>query len=206
MLVGARYGQREKVFDAVIDKVDVKTLAELSPREIEHDNPEIRRADEIATWLAQLYNRDGLRGRHGHRDPLLADRRDDVLDAPRGRRPAAATCRSLADRPPKSSFGGAARRRTPRTRPGTPTGNARHRRGNARRASPPHCGHDSGQLVLAVLEVARRRGRTRGRTRPSRRASAAAPPGSSSASAFVHARDVLARPATPMPPDAAASG
>ena len=35
VLVGARYGQREKVFDAVIDKVEVKTLAELSPREIE---------------------------------------------------------------------------------------------------------------------------------------------------------------------------
>ena len=44
VLVGARYGQREKVFDAVIDKVDVKPIAELSPREIEHDNPEIRRS------------------------------------------------------------------------------------------------------------------------------------------------------------------
>jgi hypothetical protein len=57
VLVGVRYGQREKIFDAVIDKVEVKRLGELSPREIEHDNPEIRRADELAHWLGQLYNR-----------------------------------------------------------------------------------------------------------------------------------------------------
>jgi hypothetical protein len=53
-----RYGQREKIFDAVIDKVDVKQLGELSPREIEHDNPEIRRVDELVRWLSQLYNRE----------------------------------------------------------------------------------------------------------------------------------------------------
>ena len=58
VLVGVRYGQREKIFDAVIDKVEVKTLAELSPREIEHDNPEIKRPDEMAMFLSQLYNRD----------------------------------------------------------------------------------------------------------------------------------------------------
>jgi hypothetical protein len=58
VLVGARFGPREKVFDAVIDKVDVKTLGELSPREIEHDNPEIRHADEMAHFLSQLYNRE----------------------------------------------------------------------------------------------------------------------------------------------------
>jgi hypothetical protein len=58
VLVGTRYGQREKIFDAVIDKVEVKPLGELSPREIEHDNPEIRRVDELARWLGQLYNRD----------------------------------------------------------------------------------------------------------------------------------------------------
>ena len=57
VLVGARYGQREKVFDAVIDKVEVKKLVELSPREIEHDTPEIRRVDEFTEWLGRLYNR-----------------------------------------------------------------------------------------------------------------------------------------------------
>jgi hypothetical protein len=58
VLVGSRYGPRERVFDAVIDKVDVKTLAELSPREIEHDNPEMRRPEDMALFLSQLYNRE----------------------------------------------------------------------------------------------------------------------------------------------------
>ena len=58
VLCGARYGQREKVFDAVIDKVEVKQLRDLSPREIEHDNPEVRRAEELARFLGHLYNRE----------------------------------------------------------------------------------------------------------------------------------------------------
>jgi hypothetical protein len=58
VLCGARYGQRERIFDAVIDKVDVKRLGDLSPREIEHDNPELRRTDELARFLSQLYNRE----------------------------------------------------------------------------------------------------------------------------------------------------
>ena len=58
VLVGARFGPREKVFEAVIDKVEVKTLGELSPREIEHDNPEIRHAEEMAHFLGTLYNRN----------------------------------------------------------------------------------------------------------------------------------------------------
>ncbi len=31
---------------------------DLSPREIEHDNPEIRRPEEMANFLSQLYNRE----------------------------------------------------------------------------------------------------------------------------------------------------
>jgi hypothetical protein len=58
VLVGTRFSPREKIFDAVIDKVEVKPLADLSPREIEHDNPEIRRPEEMATFLSQLYNRE----------------------------------------------------------------------------------------------------------------------------------------------------
>ena len=58
VLAGARFGPRDRVFDAVVDKVEVKRLGDLSPREIEHDNPEIRRPDEMAHFLSQLYNRD----------------------------------------------------------------------------------------------------------------------------------------------------
>ncbi len=57
VLVGVRFSPREKIFDAVVDKVEVKTLSELSPREIEHDNPEIRRPEDLATFLGRLYNR-----------------------------------------------------------------------------------------------------------------------------------------------------
>jgi hypothetical protein len=36
----------------------VKMLSELSPREIEHDNPEIRRTEDMASFLSKLYNRE----------------------------------------------------------------------------------------------------------------------------------------------------
>ena len=58
VLAGTRFSPRQKIFDAVVDKVEVKRLGELSPREIEHDNPEIRRPEEMAHFLAQLYNRE----------------------------------------------------------------------------------------------------------------------------------------------------
>ncbi len=58
VLVGARFGPRQKIFDAVVDKVEVKMLGELSPNEIEHDNPEIRRVEEMADFLSRLYNRE----------------------------------------------------------------------------------------------------------------------------------------------------
>ena len=58
VLAGARFSPRERVFNAVIDKVEVKLLADLSPREVEHDNPEIRRTEDMASFLSQLYNRE----------------------------------------------------------------------------------------------------------------------------------------------------
>ena len=58
VLCGVRYSPRERVFDAVIDKVEVKELRDVSPLEIEHDNPEIRRVEEMAHLLGQLYNRE----------------------------------------------------------------------------------------------------------------------------------------------------
>jgi hypothetical protein len=58
VLCGVRFGLRERVFDAVIDKVEVKRLEDVSPREIEHDNPELRRTEELAHFLSQLYNRE----------------------------------------------------------------------------------------------------------------------------------------------------
>jgi len=58
VLAGPRFSPRKKIFDAVIDKVEVKRLGDLSPNEIEHDNPEIRRVDDMAGFLGSLYNRE----------------------------------------------------------------------------------------------------------------------------------------------------
>jgi hypothetical protein len=56
--VGYQYSPREKVFMAVIDNVEVKRLRELSPRDIEHDNPEFRRVDELQHFMEQIYGRE----------------------------------------------------------------------------------------------------------------------------------------------------
>ena len=56
--VGYQYSPREKVFNAVIDNVEVKKVSELSPRDIEHDNPEFRRTDELMHFLEQIYGRE----------------------------------------------------------------------------------------------------------------------------------------------------
>jgi len=58
VLAGPRFSPRKRIFEAVIDKVEVKRLGELSPNEIEHDNPEIRRGDDLAGFLGSLYNRE----------------------------------------------------------------------------------------------------------------------------------------------------
>jgi hypothetical protein len=56
--VGYRHAPREKVFTAVVDDVEVKRIRELSPRDIEHDNPEFRRVEDTVHFLEQIYGRD----------------------------------------------------------------------------------------------------------------------------------------------------
>jgi hypothetical protein len=55
--VGYQYSPRERLFHAVIDAVEVKRVRDLSPRDIEHDNPEFRRLDEMVHFLEQIYGR-----------------------------------------------------------------------------------------------------------------------------------------------------
>ena len=55
--IGYQYSPREKIFDAVIDQVEVTRLRDLSPRDIEHDNPEFRRHEELVHFLEQIYGR-----------------------------------------------------------------------------------------------------------------------------------------------------
>ena len=56
--IGYQHSPREKIFQAVIDQVEVKRVRDLSPREIEHDNPEFRRVDEMVHFLEQIYGRE----------------------------------------------------------------------------------------------------------------------------------------------------
>jgi hypothetical protein len=55
--VGFRHSPREKIFSAVIDDVEVKKAGDLSPRDIEHDNPEFRRLEDELKFLEQIYGR-----------------------------------------------------------------------------------------------------------------------------------------------------
>ena len=55
--VGFQHSPRERIFEAVIDGVEVKKVNDLSPRDIEHDNPEFRRLDETIHFLEQIYGR-----------------------------------------------------------------------------------------------------------------------------------------------------
>jgi len=55
--IGYQHSPREKIFEAVVDQVEVKRIKDLSPRDIEHDNPEFRRHEEMIHFLEQIYGR-----------------------------------------------------------------------------------------------------------------------------------------------------
>ena len=53
--LGPRYGRRKKLFSALVDKVDVKPLANLSPRDIQRENSEFRNIDDVLKLMTQIY-------------------------------------------------------------------------------------------------------------------------------------------------------
>ena len=75
--VGYQHSPRERIFDAVIDSVEVKRVSELSPRDIEHDNPEFRRLDEMVHFLEQIYGR-----KVEHTDTVTVVRFSQISDRP----------------------------------------------------------------------------------------------------------------------------
>jgi hypothetical protein len=77
--IGYQHSPREKIFDAVIDQVDVMRLRELSPRDIEHDNPEFRRHEELMKFLEQIYGRDVTLD-----DIVTVVRFSQIIDKPAG--------------------------------------------------------------------------------------------------------------------------
>jgi hypothetical protein len=75
--VGYQHSPRERIFEAVIDSIEVKRVGDLSPRDIEHDNPEFRRLDEEVHFLEQIYGRS-----IGHDDAVTVVRFSQVFVRP----------------------------------------------------------------------------------------------------------------------------
>ena len=77
--IGYQYSPREKIFDAVIDNVEVTKVKDLSPRDIKHDNPEFRRAEETIHFLEQIYDRAVTM-----EDIVTVVRFSPIIDKPQG--------------------------------------------------------------------------------------------------------------------------
>ena len=77
--LGYRHSPRERIFEAVIDEVVVLPLRELSPRDIQHDNPEFRRHEELLKFLEQIYGRSVTM-----EDVVTVVRFSQILDKPAG--------------------------------------------------------------------------------------------------------------------------
>jgi hypothetical protein len=56
--IGPRFSKRQKLFTAILDRVEVKTLDELSPREIQKENPEFRTVEDVVHFLRRVYTDD----------------------------------------------------------------------------------------------------------------------------------------------------
>ena len=61
----------------MIDDVEVKRARELSPRDIEHDNPEFRRLEETLSFMRQIYGRE-----IDHEETVTVVRFSQVLEPP----------------------------------------------------------------------------------------------------------------------------
>ncbi|HEY7836171.1 MAG TPA: ASCH domain-containing protein [Solirubrobacteraceae bacterium] len=75
--IGYQHSPRQRIFDAVIDQVEVMKLADLSPRDIKHDNPEFRRHEELINFLEQIYGRSV-----SPEDVVTVVRFSQILDTP----------------------------------------------------------------------------------------------------------------------------
>lgn len=74
--VGTRFGTKQRIFTAVIDRVEVKALREVTPREIERENPATREHAELMDFLSKIYTRT-----IGAEDPVTVIHFSRVTDA-----------------------------------------------------------------------------------------------------------------------------
>src|SRR5687768_1948581 len=52
---GATFARRQKLYTAIVDRVEVKTISELSQRDIERENPEFRNHEDVIAMLERIY-------------------------------------------------------------------------------------------------------------------------------------------------------
>jgi len=55
--LGQRFAVRRKLFCAILDAVEVKTAGDISPRDIQRENPEFRTQEEAIDLLGKIYGR-----------------------------------------------------------------------------------------------------------------------------------------------------
>ena len=55
--VGSRFGAKQRIFTGMIDRVEVKALRDVSPREIERENPATREHADLMDFLSKIYGR-----------------------------------------------------------------------------------------------------------------------------------------------------
>ena len=56
--IGPRFQTRQKLYTAVLDRVEVKQISELSPRDIKAENPEMRSQDDVIAMLSRIYTNE----------------------------------------------------------------------------------------------------------------------------------------------------
>ena len=58
--VGQRFARRKKMFCAILDAVEIKPVGELSPRDVQRENPEFRNKEEAIALLGRIYGHEVL--------------------------------------------------------------------------------------------------------------------------------------------------
>lgn len=55
--IGQRFGRHHKLFTAILDAVEVKIVKDLSPRDLQRENPEFRTQEDVLHLLSRVYDR-----------------------------------------------------------------------------------------------------------------------------------------------------
>jgi len=55
--VGKKFQQKRKLYSAIIDRVQIKRISELTTQDLDHQNPEIKSVDELITFFEQIYQK-----------------------------------------------------------------------------------------------------------------------------------------------------